>query len=114
VGVGLAARALQVPATKVGPFAARMLVGMALKARDQGTQKVPAGVYFGGHAGLAMFIGEWPDATTLQRIRRNMRALEAAGYIVHERDGRRGSTARYRLVLPGPPGVVDNHEDDEG
>lgn len=107
MGVGLAARALQVPATKVGPYAARMLVGMALKARDQGTRTTPAGVYFGGHAGLALFIGEWPDESTLRRIRRNMRTLEDAGYVVVEREGRRGVTALYRLVLPGPPNPVD-------
>ena len=114
MGVGLATRALQVPPTKVGPFACRMLIGMALKCRDQGTRTTPAGVYFGGHAGLALFIGEWPDETTLRRIRRNMRTLEAAGYVVPERGGRRGATARYRLVLPGPEGPVDDPVDRGG
>lgn len=112
MGVGLAARALQVPAEKVGPFAARLLVGMALKARDQGTQKVPAAHYFGGHAGLAITVGEWPDESTLRRVRRNIRALEDAGYVVRERAGRRGTTASYRLVLPSPGGV-DNLVDNE-
>jgi hypothetical protein len=112
MGVGLAARALQVPVEKVGLYASRILVGMALRARDQGTRKVPAGVYFGGHSGLALYLGEWPDDTTLRRIRRNIRVLEAGGYLVREQDGRRGSTARYRLVLPGPPDPVDGPVDD--
>lgn len=90
----------------VSDRAFRVLVKMALTAKDKPSKNVPAGLYFGGHDGL---VGALPlrEGTTresaLRTVRRATDELEEVGAIRLTHAAISGGNAVYQLTLNAVP-----------
>ena len=114
MGAVLALAGLPVVAAKCSPRAQLVYVVMALHARDSDSERVQAGLYYGGHALIAGTLSEFPTPTALREIRRAVSELVATGSVALVTRAQPGRHAVYRVSAPvgepvdkSPPPEVD-------
>ncbi|MFF0721321.1 hypothetical protein [Micromonospora sp. NPDC003816] len=86
----------------------RVVVKMAHTALDEATDKVPAGLYFGGREALADILRNERGGkreSVLRNVRFAIEEAIAAGAIKRQSKGRVGSHAVYRMTLDGPRSI---------
>lgn len=108
VGAQLAHVAVARWAPHITDRAFRVLMRMALTARDVPRGGTPAATYFGGDELLLLTFSEGKRESKVRSVRRAIADLISVGAIERIRRGNNGSRAVYRLTLDNDPTPVDN------
>lgn len=98
----------------VSDRAFRVLIAMAVTARDNATKDIPKGVYFGGQEHLTLALARSRDGSTdsaIRTVKRAIQELTKAGAIQCTQPAVLGSNAVYKLTLNAIPMPVDNPTD---
>lgn len=108
MGATLVAKVVQRWASRLGDSEFRVLVAMAVTAKDNGTPQVPASMFYNGHDALVLAIR--PTATAdhkslLKTVQRAIKGLIGAGAIELVQRAESKGRAIYRLTLENPPAI---------
>lgn len=115
MGATLVAQAVQRWAPHVSDRAFRVLIAMAVIARDRPGKDIPAKLYFGGQEGLTACLRRERGGTTdsaVKTVKRAVKELIDAGAIRCTQPAVLGSNAVYLLTLENAPRVRER--DDSG
>ena len=112
MGATLVAKVVTTWGKRLSPNGFRVLVHMALTAKDKPTPEVPANMYFGGHAALAIGLKDSDEKggeALKKAVQEAVKELIGLGAIVLVRpaksSGKSHGNAIYELTLNNTPGI---------
>lgn len=106
MGATLVNKVVQRWSNHLSDRAFRVLVAMAVTAKDNASKDVPAAVYFGGHDALTTALARkdgTSDSSAIRTVRRAIQELEEVGAIRLTAPAQLGSRACYLLTLNSEP-----------
>jgi hypothetical protein len=110
VGATLVAQAIQHWSSHLSDRAFRVLITMAVTAKDNASKEVPAGLYFGGHEALTVALRRERSsdvASAKKTVKRAIEELTAVGAIRCTQAAVLGSNAVYQLTLNNQVGIYE-------
>lgn len=110
MGATLVAQAIQHWSEHVSDRAFRVLVTMAVTAKDNASKDIPAGCYFGGQEALTVALKRDRDGTTdsaIRTVKRAIKELSDVGAIRCTQPAVLGGNAVYLLTLNNTPSIQE-------